>query len=416
MNSNIATFCGVGDNYHSTLRPVVLVELDNQPVAWLEPLEIIRYKGAKLNQARLRIIPQSGLYYENNSTRGGVADGDYPQVNMESVGKLQDISKLLQPNRQITIKLAGSGNINPQRQVWPLFNGVISNVTGGLSGADEYVEIIAQTQLGYCNSNVAVIDSLRMVSDAAGSVCVSAGAVIFNPGGVGNRSAKPYQRYDKHYYIFDNQPSQACRWDYADAIEYLLMEYLAGTETCVAEKCIANIGVMNIAELMPTGVEYVRSLTEGMYPDDINIAGMEPLAAMEYLCEQAGLSYALEHIIIPDNQLKDVLRFYNRMTGRLVRLRHQRAGARLDINRTNLLACRLGDCVVNQGAGDCGWAKLPWLRSDIYPGDKVEGIAGKGPDLQTLKHNCQYLNTIQVKQVDIKLTDNWATEITYTTG
>ena len=278
----------------------VLVEVEGLPAPWLDVIEVTRSEGAKGIAATFRVLPHSW----------GVTS------------RFEEIATVVQPGQRIAVRMyAASGIVPVGRITWCVFAGVVCRGQASIDSASEEVEIAACDNLSYQNTNA--IHGMRTVGTQTETIFIPTLQVVFNADGEPNASQTKYDIAGKRYRVFELNESQAVYWTYASALNYLAAEGLA----------LSIYGGGSLAGL--------EKLTEGQALRDVEVTGLTPLAALERLCERAGLGFCLTQAPVGEREVKDVLQFYRRGEGRRTYLRHQRAGEKLDIAKTNVAQCSL---------------------------------------------------------------------------
>jgi len=311
MRDNTVTFSSPTLDSLSWRCPLVVVTVAGEAAPWLELVELTRREGSRLNEARFRVV-------------------GHP---LGRAGRFEDVATAARPGQRITAEMVcQSGPVGRRPVVWPLFAGVIVEGSAQISGKAEAVEIIARDEPAWGEGEV--VDGMRALTEAGESEYVRSGEVIFNPEGRGNCSAAAVA--GGSYYVFDTGPAGGRCWSVAKAIGYIAGEYLAGIEL---------VGVAGLA-----GAEDENLLR------DVEISGLSALAALERICERAGLGFATAYVPTAAGEVKTVLEFYRLGAGREVFLRHQRAGEKLELGRTNvasgavkLARPRQTNCVIGRG-------------------------------------------------------------------
>ena len=278
----------------------VAVEVDGKPAPWLGAVEISRALGPKLNRARFRVIGgQSG--YE---------------------GRFEELAQAGRAGQRITAKLICSRDTASGNQLrWPLFTGVIVDGQASLSGEGEGVEVQACDSITYGSG--AAVAGIRALGHDGAAVYIKGAEAVFNPDGCGNASAELAKISGSDYRIFQANEAAAVDWSCAAAIRYVANEHLG--DGAISDNAFCSLVQMTIGQV-------VR---------DVDVSGLEPLAALERLCERAGLYYYVGYEIGAEGEAIETLQFCRRGAGRRVSLRHQRAGESLDMRKTNVATCYL---------------------------------------------------------------------------
>lgn len=188
----------------------------------------------------------------------------------------------------------------------PIFVGHIESIGTTIGAQGPVIEVIAR-------DFSAALDRITIygqrVSSGSGETVFLAGLdTIFNPEGQVNAAAGP---------LFQPGPDQAVPWGCADAIHYLLNEYvLPGGLSC-------------------PNLDQLRALTGGRLLRDLNVTGLSLLDALDRCCQVAGLRFQF----LPRHSgtgPRQAIVFYRNGAGRSVELSHQGTGQPLSLSRTNL--------------------------------------------------------------------------------
>ena len=301
MADNTVTFYQKPTSLLSMRALPMVVLVDGLPAPWLEPLEIIRRGGPQLNEAWFHL---SG----------------HPEA---SGPRFQHIAWAARPGQSIEVGLVC--NVSPasrQQLCWPLFVGTICRGKATLEDKDESVRVLARDSVLHRPGGA--LDGIRALRDDGTVVYIRSEEVVFNPDGKGNASGNPVQVNSRAYHVFDVNHNTAAYWTYASAFRYVVSEY---------------IGTVDI--FSDCGLDAVAEMTSGQTLRDVDVTGMDPLAAIGRLCQRAGLTFCIECVLGADGKAVASLKFQKRLGGKKVHLRHQENGAILDLAQTNLSECSL---------------------------------------------------------------------------
>jgi hypothetical protein len=157
---------------------------------------------------------------------------------------------------------------------------------------------------------------------AGGSGVFLAGLdTIFNPNGRANASAEPVSIDGKTYTVFAAESPQGQVWSYAQAIQYLLCEYLP------------------TGRLQIPSVNQLESVTENQIVRDLDVTGLSLLAALRRCCERIGLEFKFVPRLAETGPSEAIV-FYGRASGRQVELSCQAIGEVLSVSKTNVAKVR----------------------------------------------------------------------------
>ncbi len=262
----------------------------------LEPLEIVRDGWPEFSRARLKY---NSAAYENGSFNA-----------------IEDIETLFPMGKSISIRALYNG-VAPGAAVfsYPVFEGHIESIKTQLQADDETVEIIARDFSA--NLKRVTVFGQRIANADGTNVFLEGFDTIFNPDSNPNASESPVQMNGKKYTVFCPKVSQGRLWTYAQAMDYLLSEYL------------------------PTGCLYMpefnrlQALTDNQIVRDLDVTGLSLLEALHRCCERIGLDFKFVPRMNPTGPAQAIV-FYKSDTGRIVELDCQKAGEQLSLSKTNI--------------------------------------------------------------------------------
>ena len=197
----------------------------------------------------------------------------------------------------------------------PIFVGQIEAVQTNLNSDGEKIEIIAK-DFSAVLSRITVYG--QRVSSSDGSTLLLAGLdTIFNPDGQANAHRSPITVNGKSYTVFCAEPSQSKFFSCAEAIDYLLCEYLL------------------IGQLHTPRIEQLRALAEDQTVRDLDVTGLNLLEALQRCCSRAGLRFKFVPRLAATGPAQAIV-FYKSGTGKAVQLNCQQGGQRFSISKTNI--------------------------------------------------------------------------------
>lgn len=204
-----------------------------------------------------------------------------------------------------------------------IFAGQVEGIETTIGPDGENLEIVARD----FSATLERINVLgRWVRDADGQINFVAGAkTIFNENGTANAADKLLEHNGSKVRLFAAEGTGAKLWDFADAIRYLLCEYLPAGQLTIPD------------------VNRLRAIDAGGAIDDLNVTGVSLLSAIERCGENAGVGFKFVPRL-SENGPNQAIVFYRKGTGpsislgtsRRVELNLQKAGERLSVSRTNL--------------------------------------------------------------------------------
>jgi len=197
----------------------------------------------------------------------------------------------------------------------PLFVGQIEAVETRTGADGARTEIVAK-DLSAALQRITVYGQ-RVLQNDSSTVLLPGLETVFNPLGAANAAPEAATLSGKTRTVFSTGTNQAKAWTYAEAIQYLLCEYVPG-------------GVLHWP---PT--ESLLALTESRPIRDLDLTGLDLLEALHRCSEAAGLQFQFVPRLAEVGPSQAMV-FYRRGHGREVELNCQRPGESLSISRTNI--------------------------------------------------------------------------------
>ncbi len=276
----------------------VSILIDGMLCPELEPLEIIRSGWPEFSWARLAYNPAASL-----ST---------------GLTVVEEIETLFAMGKTVCIRQYFNG-VPPGAAAFsvPIFCGQIESIDTKLTSEGEKTEIVARD----CSANLKRISvyGQRLTEASNSSVFLAGLDTTFNPDGKANANPEPIKVNGKSYTSFCAEPSQGKLWSYAEAIDYLLYEYLTASQ------------------LQTPDVGQLRVLTENQVVRDLDVTGLNLIEALYRCCERIGLRFKFVPRLAPTGPGQAIV-FYKSGTGRAVELNCQQTGEQLSISKTNIAA------------------------------------------------------------------------------
>ena len=196
-----------------------------------------------------------------------------------------------------------------------IFVGQIEAIEADLSSDGEKIEIIAM-DFSAALKRITVFGQRLGCSD--GSTLFLAGLdTVFNPDGQANANRSPVSVNGKSYTVFCAEPSQSKLFSCADALDYLLCEYLPS------------------GQLHKPDIEQLRALTGNQTFRDLDVTGLNLLEALHRCCDGVGLKFKFVPRLAGTGPAQAIV-FYKNGTGRKVELNCQQTGQQLSISKTNI--------------------------------------------------------------------------------
>jgi hypothetical protein len=225
-----------------------------------------------------------------------------------------------QPEPGASVCIQQFYDANPPQRVpcgLPVFVGLVEGTETAISDGNESIEIIAR-DFSATLERITVYGQHIVQSD--GSAVLLAGLpTAFNPAGQGNAAARSTTLNDRTYTPFSSSSSESRLWTCAEAIAYLLSEYLPG-------------GMLHWPD-----VAQLEILTEGLRLRDLDVTGMTLLEALHQCAQYADLSFRFVPQLIETGPAQALV-FYRNGGTRCVELNAQPAGQSLSVSRANIAA------------------------------------------------------------------------------
>jgi hypothetical protein len=200
-----------------------------------------------------------------------------------------------------------------------IFEGQIDSIETELGPDGEDVEIIAKD----FSANLRRITVYgQRISNSEGSTLFLDGLdTVFNPDGKANADQSPTEVDGKSRTCF--VPSRSASgsggklWSYAEAIDYLLCEYLVD------------------GQLHQPDLEELRAFTDNQKVRDLDVTGLDLLTALQRCCDRVGLRFKFVPRLVETGPSQAIV-FYRNGAGRAVELNCQKHGEQLSVSRTNI--------------------------------------------------------------------------------
>jgi len=197
----------------------------------------------------------------------------------------------------------------------PLFAGQIESIETTVGDNGEQVEIVAKDFSAMLRR--ISVHGQRMLN-ADGSTAMLAGfETVFNPLGQGNASVEKATRNGRARPAFCANATRTREWTCAEAIDYLLSEY-----------------VPDSLLYRPTA-EQLLALTANRLLPELDVTGLNLLEALQQCCEAAGIQFQFAPRIA-ETDPSQAITFYRNGQGRAVELNCQQGGEPLSLSRTNV--------------------------------------------------------------------------------
>jgi hypothetical protein len=274
----------------------VSILLDGVLCPELEPIEIVRSAAPEFSWARLAYDPAG-------QTSAQLMPAEQIQAKF-GMGKSISI-------RQVY------GNLPPGAGIFSvaIFDGQIETIETHMDQQGERIEITARD----FSANLKRITVYgQRISNSDNSTVFLAGVdTIFNSDGKPNAACSAVNVNSRSYTVFCAEPSQSRFWTYAQAIDYLLCEYLP------------------LGRLHTPTVQQLRALTDNQIVRDLDVTGLNLAEAIHRCCERIGLDFKFVPRLAESGPSQAIV-FCKDGTGRTVELNCQQPGQQFSISKTNI--------------------------------------------------------------------------------
>jgi len=278
----------------------VSVFVEGTPCPDLELIEIVRDSWPRFSRARFRYNPAA--------------------MTDPVVDAVEDIESRFTMGSHVCIRRYYNG-VSPDAAAFslPIFSGRVENIETRLSADVRDVEIIAADFSA--NLKRITVFGQRLATDGGSNLLLTSLDTIFNPDGRPNANPTPIAVSGKTYAVFCADKSQAGFWTYAEAIHYLLCEYVIS------------------GSLHTPGLAQLTALTKGQTVRDLDVTGLNLLEALDRCCEGTGLEFKFVPRQAPTGPAQAIV-FYRAGTGRTIELNCQHPGEQLSVSRSNIAALK----------------------------------------------------------------------------
>ncbi len=271
-----------------------VVFVDDRLCGVLKPVEIVRGGRPGFGQARLEYNPV------------GCETGE--MVSAEEIERIAPMGASMRIECVYGEGLRG----------YPVFAGRVEGIETRLGDEDETVEILARDFSAELER--VTVYGQRVSRDGQTELLPSLDT-IFNPGGLGNASDEVVQSNGQSYRVFAEQEGAGRLWSCAEAMDYLLCEYLV----------VGRVARPSLARL--------RALTEDAVVRDLDVTGCNLAEALQRCCEEAGIQFRFDARDCETGPGEAIV-FYRAGCGREVELNRQPKGQRLSVSKTNVAGLR----------------------------------------------------------------------------
>jgi len=274
----------------------ILVYIDGVLCGDLEPVEIVRSAWPEFGWARF-------LYH--------------PAAHQEAtVMRPEQIEDLFAMGRRISVcQLFNRAAPDVVIADLPLFMGQIEGIETTLRAGDETMEIVAKDFSAVLQR--ITVHGQRVLQHDASTTLLAGLGTVFNPLGQPNATVGSITMDGQARTVFSTHVAETRMWTCADAIRYLLSEYVSG-------------GVLSWPDM-----DVLLALTQTQPLQDLDVTGLSLLEALHRCCDAAGVRFQFVPQLAETGPVQAIT-FYRTGRGRAVELNGQPVGQSLSLSRTSI--------------------------------------------------------------------------------
>lgn len=247
-NSNRTDFFQPHCNEFSVGSLAVNLYLDGQFCDFLVPEKIIFAADADFNQAIISYYPKDNSILP------------------------EEIESIVRCRQRVVLKSVYDGGIGITRpQEIPIFAGTVDEIETNNSSDEQKITITARDFSA--NLKRKTVFGRNVYSDNEQAIFIAAADTIFNPLGKPNASKKNILQNGRSCKVFSADENQSDYFDLADAIYYLLCQYVPG------------------GQLIIPALEQLKTLSQGRKIIDVDVTGLNLIDALVRCCRPAGLRF-----------------------------------------------------------------------------------------------------------------------------
>lgn len=292
MTNRTEYFTGRG-NTMSLPAASAAVYLDGVMSPYIEPVEIIRAGWPEFGSATLRFRLSS------------------------QVGQTVPVEQIEQKagfGKTVSIRAFYDAGSPDCRVVdYPIFTGQIEGIHTEIDGGSLVVSLRVQDCAATLRRKT--VFGRRIESQQLGSVFIAGPDTIFNPNGLANASEQAVNHAGRKYRVFSQADGRGRPFSRADAIYYLLSEYVPD-------------GLLVIPPL-----ERLETLTEAKIVRNLDVTGLDITEALHRCCEGTSLDFVFEPAC--DGSGACGIVFLKQTPARKIRLSAQKQGEIISISKTS---------------------------------------------------------------------------------
>lgn len=246
----------------------------------------------------------------------GYAKLFYNSANPDEVVPVERIETLVAMGKPVRISRVYDGGFGQaEPRTIDIFSGLVDSVTTKISPVGETVEIVARDISASLERTI--VHGQRVATDNGETMFLDGFELIFNADGASNACREAVEYNGSSYTVFSTDNDNSRQWTCAQAVRYLLCEYLPAVRLYVP------------------GIDQLEAVFEGVAAGAVDVDGASLISAVSTLCRQAGVKFRFVSPANPVGPYSEVV-FYRPGFGAKVELNCQKAPESLTITKTNV--------------------------------------------------------------------------------
>jgi hypothetical protein len=248
------------------------------------------------------------------------ADNDFNQAILSYYPKdsnllPEEIDSLVRCGQRVVIKMVYDGGIGKSiPNEIPVFAGLVEQIDTEISSKQQRITVVAKDFSARLKRKT--VYGRGVYSDSGQAIFIAGADAIFNPAGAANRAKQAITQNGRSFKAFAADENDAEFFTCADAIYYLLCNYIPAGEIVI-----------------PT-LEQLEKLTCERGIIDVDVTGLNLIDALRRCCGQAGIRFKF----VPNPSLTgpaEAIVFFRPQLCRNIELNCQWPGERISVSKTN---------------------------------------------------------------------------------
>ncbi|HEG43469.1 MAG TPA: hypothetical protein ENH94_05415, partial [Phycisphaerales bacterium] len=227
----------------------------------------------------------------------------------------EQIETIAPMGRKISIRQFYKAKENRKPSAISVFEGRIEKIDTTIGSAAETVTITARDFSAVLERRT--VHGARVDTGNQDALRLEGTETIFNTDGEPNASKQILQHQGRAYKVFAKEQRYGKLWSCAEAVHYLLNEYIIS------------------GQLQVPGTAQLEAVFGEQILDETDVEGLSVTKALQKCCEQAQVAFKFEPRLSETRPRQRIV-FYRPGRGKKVELNLQYAGQSLSISRTNI--------------------------------------------------------------------------------